>query len=952
MLTADDIRALRSEGMSDDDILEGVRKHAPELAGDIDALKNEGVPSDFILNGISKHYKAPQKAKEGAEPSFLGELQAGTAEAIEGLGKTAQVFEKTRDFGKAVEQVGKTLRPSQKFRDGRERFSNPDEGDITVGGYSLNAIPYMIARGAPGMAADLAAAGVGGVVAGPGGALVAGGTSYAAREGGRNVEKVARNNNRTLETATTEDKLQAGAVTGAEAALNALGAKGALGKLATTTGQAAKEVGKSALKEGGTELGQELINQVGTGIGTEKGVKQNMNKDDLVASLVAGGAMGGAIRGAGAGRDIYQNSRMSSIGDAQGAALAETMRKQGIDPRNADEAFKLIQATETDLNNQIDTYHSALNERFYRDLEFSAPSAGTKLRSEVERIRDGLKKKATDLDEAIEALRSTQLAETDQGQRLISALDQKSALNKLRELGQEKNGQFVGGVARHLEWINPVNLFKQRAQTGMGGASVIAGIGGLGLASQLGISAATAGKTLAAPMAVYGAARALDKLTGNRNPAKEFMARKGAQEAPELPARPDYNWEQQREEIMRRDADRENSEFNARKRHEELLKTLKEKEDKKNAAAEAKRLKEANKVVNALSKLKARHDEKVAKEAEAAAVEPDVNWAELRRGVQAIKNRERIKAKAEADEAEALAQAQAEAEAANAEPEFDMGEIKRGIQAIQKREKMKAQAEQAEVVQDNLAMQNARKLVQAIQGRERMKAQAAKRELQDVKAGVQAINFREGLKAKEEGRVRREADAENANVDAQFAEVRKRMSAIQKVRKMQAKEEGRQVEEVKPKAEKAKEAPKAEAKTQAANENLRRVAHGDQEALQNPEDARLSQYAREAGTKQRMERRDKHFRAANEKLADQDGVINEQSARVVSEFKSQFVNNVKYQSEAREVVKRMLEKIQDPNDRKKMRDHFDSEDFYSIWKWENEDQKRKADEKRKGRSNK
>jgi len=821
MLTTDDLKSLREAGMSDDDILEGVRKHAPDLGGDIEGLKKEGVPSGFILEGISKHYKAQPKKER--DTSFSSALSQGAADALTGLGKTAEAA----GWDTTSQVLGAVAQPLQRpdYERASEGFSKPKEGDFTIGGYAPGYIPRMVVEGAPGMAADIGATAVGTAVGGPVVGAIAGAGSYGAREAGRSIEKVAGNNNRSLKDATTQDIVQGVGTTAAESVVNQIGLKGVkvpmlpkvegiLGQTAKTTGQAAVQTGTAMLKEGGTEAGQEIINQVGTGIGTEKGV--NMDWDAVVASGAAGGATGGAIRGAGAARDVYQNQKFSDIGGDQAAALAETMRSFGADPKNGKEAFDLITKTDTHLDKQIDGKLTEL--RTYFDHQNSlSPSGGVKLRTQIEELVTGLGKKLTNVDDQIEALKGSDLVKNDAGQKLVAALEQKAALNKLRSKGREKNGEFVGGVAKNLEWLNPLNILKSGTSAAVlgAGAGAYAGVSGLSALAQMGVSMGAVGKAAALPIGVYSAARLLDKATGNRNPTAEFLKRNTDAPA-SLPVMPDFRWEQQQEKERQqkfdwdyRDAKAEERERNEQLRHQERMKADAERQQReedrrleheayqergmrnKREKAEAKRAAEEEAAfnkqydadwklaheINLAREAKRKLEEQQAQQEQEGYIPPDIQRkAKAIMSVARLENAERTRT------SKAEAKAAKDAERQSQEEWYG---VKQGVQAINWRENQKNKA----LDQDRRDAENTNRDLD----------DADKRQMTEARKGVQAIKSRESMKGKQaqqdaKDQRKKDADAKKAEKD-EWSDMTAKSRALMKVKRMEAGEAKRETAE-------------------------------------------------------------------------------------------------------------------------------------------------------------
>jgi len=752
MLTADDIKELRSSGMTDDQILEGVRKHAPELGGDIDSLRKEGVPSDFILNGIAKHgsQAAPTQPKD---TSFASALGFGAANAVSGIGKTAQLADFSAGAGRAIQEAGEVLRPKN-YEPAIEGFTNPKEGELSIGGYAPKHIPRMVVESVPQLGAALA----GTALAGPaGGAAVYAGTAL-----GDNVERVAQNNGRDLKTYTGGDALQGGATTAVEALLDRLGIKGITSGSSRTAKDALKKLGKASVTEGATEAGQDVVNQVGTSVGTQKGL--SYDPDQTVAAAAAGAGAGGAFKAPQVGQDVIQNNKFADIDETKGAALAQTMASMGIQPRNAEEAQALLKATENHLNTQIAGELQRL-QSYIQDENAMAPSGGTKLRTEINDIVTGLRSNQTNLEDRIEALKSTDLSQFDQGHKLLGALEQRATFNRLQEKGRKFRvgdgpEQFAGGVAQKMEWFNPLNMLKSRALSGAGAASVMAGTAGLPLLTQLGITGTAAAGSLAVPTAAYGGARLLDKLTGNRNPVKQFMDRKSGAVAAD-PNLPDYDWERREAQTTRAEAEYENRDRDLQDRHalreERLLRRIAEGENadhnRRERHAQREEARDRRDAENE-NQERTRVARAQAKQAEASQ-DALIKRAKELRFLDDLKSRT-LAEEQRMGEAENRQMVQAEKARTKAEKDAERKRLEEehGL-SVQRLQERKIEDEQW-----SFAKQNAK----AIMRREAMKKRQA---TQEDRAATQ-----------EAKQTRREAEAENANIDAQVSTARRRVKAI------------------------------------------------------------------------------------------------------------------------------------------------------------------------------
>jgi len=104
-------------------------------------------------------------------------LLYGFATPVQAIGKTARAL--------GAETIGKALEatPTPKGYASRgERFINPREGDLNIGGFGVGSLPLAAVEQAGQLAGSLLSRGagvvIGGALGGPGGAIVGGSTFY------------------------------------------------------------------------------------------------------------------------------------------------------------------------------------------------------------------------------------------------------------------------------------------------------------------------------------------------------------------------------------------------------------------------------------------------------------------------------------------------------------------------------------------------------------------------------------------------------------------------------------------------------------------------------------------------------------------------------------------------------------------------------------------------------
>jgi hypothetical protein len=524
MLSSDELKTLRQEGVPDDFILESLRERDPTSGAELGKLIEEGIPANFILDELSSRM-APAKqptAEEAQRESRLstfnkkgilaklgGALQYGTAEAAAGYGKTGELVGSPTVTGIAG-TVERAARPND-YVPASEGWNHPTKDDTTIFGKGVGYIPRMAAESLPGLGVDLLAASATGGL----GALA----TYGARRIGQNVEQVAQNNNRDLQHATAGDIAQGGLATGVETAMNTLGMRGMGGTATRSVADLTKQVGKSALLEGGTEAAQEVATQAMTSAGTQHGLDVNLG--DAAASGLAGGLAGAGVRTAHSAKDVTASVKFRDIDPQRATNLREYLGGLGVEPDSTKSALDLLKLGDKQLDAQIGHERQAL-QPMLKMLDERAPGVGRDIGLKIDEALNGIAHGSDNVDGLITELRDT-LGTTRQGQSLVQALENKDTLYRLRQTGQESGDEFKGGIARHIENLSPFGKIGGIAAAGLGGSSVIPGMAGVGSLGAIGASLSTAGSAAAAGLGVYGATRAIDRVTGARNPVQTFM---------------------------------------------------------------------------------------------------------------------------------------------------------------------------------------------------------------------------------------------------------------------------------------------------------------------------------------------------------------------------------------------------------------------------------------------
>lgn len=534
MLTSDELKVLRGRGEKDADILKKYREFDPESAGDIETLLKRGESPTKVLDGLAEFYgsdSAPKESKpdpmadKGIGAKVMGALQFGGANLARGLAKTAKTagLQKTGDY---LEKGAKSIEPAPGTYDpAGARFDITDPGTY---GYA----PRALLEGAPGVAADLTAGAAGTAVGGPLGGIAAFGASNAARNFGGNLE--ARMEHQAPGSQpSTSDYLAAGASTAAEAALARVGINPAISSVAKGAGLKAMAqvpglIAKAAGAEAASGAAGDIINQVGRTAGTRDGL--SVDPKEAANSAALSGMTGGAIRAARGVSDITNAGRFAGIDEGAAARAVSRMDATGIDPSNAKKAFERVEMARKTGDAELNDAHQVLKPLLKskgNDTDLDAT------RTLVKTTMTQLKANGEVDPQHLTSLRD-RLGDTQEGSRLLDLMEERNALNQMASKGRydAKEGTFAGGAAANPtvdSLLNPKHYLGAKL---IGGAGV-AGVAELPMFAQIGVLGPALAKLAAAQAGTYAGVRALDRVTGLRNPAQEFSERfRGMQVAP------------------------------------------------------------------------------------------------------------------------------------------------------------------------------------------------------------------------------------------------------------------------------------------------------------------------------------------------------------------------------------------------------------------------------------
>jgi len=535
---ANDIARLRSEGITDDEILSAYRDFAPHHASDIDRLVSEGAQARDILDTAASTSaqadpQAPQDTQGVLEKSAKA-LQYGGAQAAVGLGRTAHWLgeasgiDMAKSAGEVLTSFGKGMAP-EGYRPAYADFMDPKASEKGMGGYGWGYLPRMILEGAPGLVMDIGA----GAIAGPGGFMA----SNAARGFGPAID--ARVENNGGREASGSDYAIAAGSSALQAYLNRLGlnpalsgvTKGAgMGAIAQIPGQVAKAAAVDAASGG---VGA-VVDRAAVTAGTDKGL--TIDPHEVLGSAASSGATAGALRTLRGVGDVTNAIRYADMDPAVAGRLATRIEKLGIEPDSPEQAFKAVEIAEATISSE----RLRARNDYVTNVGRDGRSKAEPLMGSAEAIL-GQGGKLT--DEHMAGLREA-LSDNPHGQRYLSAIEEHNALNDLKTKGRFEDGYFAGGLSSSSlveDGINPASWLRSPTKRAIGTTAAMFGLGTELEAIRALAAPVAAAKMLALQGAAYGGVRAVDGITGSRNPVREFTGRfggSGSQGSPLTPESP------------------------------------------------------------------------------------------------------------------------------------------------------------------------------------------------------------------------------------------------------------------------------------------------------------------------------------------------------------------------------------------------------------------------------
>lgn len=499
-------KAAADAGYSPKEVLDHLAavKAAPE-AGGVTSAVNTAV--DTLAPGVLK--------------DIAQGLQHGEAARVSGNAKTGQVYlgsDPTAANAEAAATAPKGYKPGE--------FFTKDAG-LDPRSWNWKDVPKVVSEQAPGLAQDLAV-GKGSAmaaarllpgvtkVASPVVGLLAGLGSAAWRTLGPRAKAIAEA--RTGDAAAepeTQDKVKSGVIGAAEAPLNALPISRFLPGLAGKVGSvgvqgvidSAKKVGLTAASGAVAGGANSAIDQAGITQGSPGGMHIDPRE---AANAAAGGALTvGAFGTPKAITDAHLAVKFKDFGGANSdAATAFANRVKaaaaGSNLTNKEAGGTAVKSATAGVQNElkgaIKDIQSRTNHGPDVDNALDAASRGEHTQNDINTIAA-----ATQADPS--------------AANLMHLVRQSKVASMVPQLGNmEASGNFTGGLSSKIANLVPAAFRPSTALASVGAAAFGAHV----LPGLLGMVAPGA---LAGLYGGYGAARAIDSLTGARSPANQFVQR-------------------------------------------------------------------------------------------------------------------------------------------------------------------------------------------------------------------------------------------------------------------------------------------------------------------------------------------------------------------------------------------------------------------------------------------
>jgi hypothetical protein len=490
------VNAARAEGYSDAEIVSHLAQKNP---GQFKEAQDAGYTPAEILDHVAPR---PQGALDGLGTAF----KQGVAGAVGGVGETLKQTGIAPGAGETLTQTAAGIAPQKPV----------DTTIVDQDGVNAGNVPRMLAEQSPQLAAVIAAAKLGSKV--PGGVLAKtlGGLGAAGLTGAGMIFGPKVKENAAIRTGSADaepnadDRTRAALTTIPEAAIGALGISRFLpgaGKVTTTglkgTGDALKQLSTRVLDNTAAEGAANITAQVGRTAGTEGGLK--VDPVEAANAAASGGLTAGAIATPRAAVDVRGAVRDRKFGgDNQAATTAvanrfaqQTTNQGRTDLKNVKAAGEALDAVKGEVSAEVKAAADALRQSTPLSPEatnaLTRAAEGTATKGDYKTIADA--------------------APGSEG--VINLARQANVVKLLERQGSRSNGKFKGGLSTKMENQLRIIMNPLGTATTLGGAALAsAHLPSVGMYSAPAIGTA---------VGAYGAARAMDHLSGARSPANRFM---------------------------------------------------------------------------------------------------------------------------------------------------------------------------------------------------------------------------------------------------------------------------------------------------------------------------------------------------------------------------------------------------------------------------------------------
>lgn len=474
-----------------------------------DFLKMSPEDQQSMVNHIAQHLPVDEKPS-----GVIAGLQHGIAEAARGDASTIGLTGSPTGGLDAVAGAAdpKNYKGASLIREGGHWYNPAD--------YQPSAIPQILAEQAPGLAQDMSAGWAGSKV--PGGAVVKGLAATGAAAGSALLRTFGPGAHANADAATGVPNspvtggniMREAAKQAAVLPLNMVGFGRVLPGGGKLVGTALEKYLKTVGIEAGTGAATDAIDQAATTAGSKDGLNVDLNRTATSALTRAAGS--GILVAPRLAAETAANAKYGKIEadpDQQLAAQALAKRQLLIaDGRKLVGPLGGTKVAAEAVNGAHTDVHSELADATKSEA-LSQDNTNT-----LSRINKGDKVSPTE----VKAL-------ADEASPDTMHLARQAMLSKqLRDQGTLSDDKFTGGIGGAMENLPIIRTPIKTALTA-GGATLLGAMGIPGVAHAIG---AVAAPVAAAAAGVYGAGRAIDRLTGQRSPAQAFTDRFGGTDAP------------------------------------------------------------------------------------------------------------------------------------------------------------------------------------------------------------------------------------------------------------------------------------------------------------------------------------------------------------------------------------------------------------------------------------